>query len=111
MNTRSKAAINTPEMVQAMTSFKEGVSSVLRQWTALELAVTHQWGGRNSAEKAANLLEEIMYLFRSPDKVYKDVILQYWFLLSFIFNFLILFNLGYYFIIRRYHGNRFQYNL
>jgi len=27
---------------QAVTSFKEGLGSVLRQWTALELAVHHQ---------------------------------------------------------------------
>mmetsp|Transcript_20536 Transcript_20536/g.28303 ORF Transcript_20536/g.28303 Transcript_20536/m.28303 type:complete len:228 (+) Transcript_20536:49-732(+) len=57
---------------QAVTSFKEGLGSVLRQWTALELAVHHQWGGFSSSEKAENLEKELLELFVSPDKVYKD---------------------------------------
>jgi pre-rRNA-processing protein TSR2 len=57
---------------QAVQYFKEGVGSVLRQWTALELAIHHQWGGPQSAERAQELVAEILELFLGPDKVYKD---------------------------------------
>lgn len=73
--TRSKAAqlahlatINP----QSLEAFKEGVGSVLRQWTALELAVFHQWGGPTSRERAEALREELVDMFLQPDKVYKD---------------------------------------
>ena len=52
--------------------FTEGVGSVFRQWTALELAVFHQWGGPTSVERARVLVEEVLDLFRGPDRVYKD---------------------------------------
>jgi pre-rRNA-processing protein TSR2 len=73
--TRSKAAAMArlaalnPQSVQA---FKEGLGSVLRQWTALELAVFHQWGGPSSKERAETLNEEIFEMFLGPDKVYRD---------------------------------------
>lgn len=57
---------------QAVQYFKEGVGSVLRQWTALELAVHHQWGGPQSAERADELVAEIIELFLGPEKIYKD---------------------------------------
>lgn len=58
---------------QADEAFKQGVGSLLRQWTALELAVFHQWGGDSSGESAARLVDEILHLFEVEDKVYKDV--------------------------------------
>jgi pre-rRNA-processing protein TSR2 len=73
--TRSKAAHQTwlaslnPQSIEA---FKEGVGSVLRQWTALELAVFHQWGGSNSKERAEALKNELVETFLGPEKVYKD---------------------------------------
>jgi hypothetical protein len=61
---------------EAKQAFREGVRSVCRQWTALELAVSHQWGGADSAEKADNLVAEIIALFEdSTERIYKDVIL------------------------------------
>lgn len=71
--TRRQVALasRTPEMLGA---FKEGVESIFRQWTALELAVHHGWGGIKSEEKAHNLVAEVLGLFYGPDKVYKDVI-------------------------------------
>ena len=45
---------------QAAQHFTEGVASALRQWTALELAVHHQWGGPQSAERAEALIPEIV---------------------------------------------------
>mmetsp|Transcript_8199 Transcript_8199/g.13613 ORF Transcript_8199/g.13613 Transcript_8199/m.13613 type:complete len:269 (+) Transcript_8199:65-871(+) len=57
---------------QSLQAFTEGVGSILRQWTALELAVHHQWGGPTSATRADELVKEIVDLFSGPDKVYKD---------------------------------------
>jgi coenzyme F420-reducing hydrogenase delta subunit len=73
--TRSKAAHQTwlaslnPQSIEA---FKEGIGSVLRQWTALELAVFHQWGGANGKERAEALKNELVEIFLAPEKVYKD---------------------------------------
>ena len=54
MLTRSSVATaaTSTRHPQADQAFKEGVESVFRQWTALELAVAHQWGGRSSSDKA-----------------------------------------------------------
>jgi hypothetical protein len=76
MQTRAQAAraarlaLRHPQADEAFTC---GLGSVLRQWTALELAVFHQWGGDGSGEMASRLIDEIKYLFDMEDKVYKDV--------------------------------------
>lgn len=57
---------------QAVQYFTEGVGSVLRQWTALELAVHHQWGGPQSSARADALVKEIVELYLGPEKIYKD---------------------------------------
>ena len=57
---------------QAVQYFTEGVGSVLRQWTALELAVFHQWGGPTSSARADDLVKEIVELFLGPERIYKD---------------------------------------
>ena len=57
---------------QAVQFFTEGLGSTLRQWTALELAVHHQWGGINSNDKAEALVNELVGMFTGPDKIYKD---------------------------------------
>ena len=48
--TITSTSLMTPE--RSFSAFKEGLESVFRQWTALELAVDQQWGGVNSSEKA-----------------------------------------------------------
>ena len=60
-----------PDCVEAFT---QGLGSVFRQWTALELAVHNQWGGPNSAEKANSLMDEVLHLFEDPRTRYKDVL-------------------------------------
>lgn len=57
---------------QCMQQFKEGLRSIFRQWTGLELAVFHQWGGPSSTERADSLVEEVLKMFEGPEKVYKD---------------------------------------
>lgn len=59
---------------QAKQAFQEGLESVLRQWTALELAVLNQWGGPSSGEKANQLYEELLGKFMTrASQLYKDV--------------------------------------
>ena len=58
---------------EADEAFRRGLGSIFRQWTALDLAVSHQWGGPASADKAARLLDEVYQFFQGPDRVYKDV--------------------------------------
>lgn len=62
---------------QSFSAFKEGLGSVFRQWTALELAVDQQWGGVNSSEKADQLINSILSMFSSSKKVYKDEIVVF----------------------------------
>lgn len=76
MQTRSQAAraqrlaLRHPESDLAFTQV---LQSIFRQWTALELAIFHQWGGDTSGELAAHLLEEVKEFFYSSDeKIYKD---------------------------------------
>jgi hypothetical protein len=58
--------------------FSQGLASVLRQWTVLTLAVTNQWGGTDSEEKAAMLFDEILDEFLHPKEgtLYRDVSLE-----------------------------------
>jgi pre-rRNA-processing protein TSR2 len=57
---------------EAEKYFKEGLGSIFRQWTALELAVFHQWGGASSSERADSLVIEILEMFNGNERIYKD---------------------------------------
>mmetsp|Transcript_26601 Transcript_26601/g.39528 ORF Transcript_26601/g.39528 Transcript_26601/m.39528 type:complete len:182 (-) Transcript_26601:85-630(-) len=65
--------MNSPHP-QFQEAFTQGLGSVFRQWTALELAVHNQWGGPNSSEKANELLNQILKVFEDPRRMYKDEI-------------------------------------
>lgn len=52
--------------------FQQGLEAVFRMWTALELALFHQWGGSNGSNVATELQEEVMAMFLAPERVYKD---------------------------------------
>lgn len=69
MKTRSDRTVLHPDQEHA---FQSGLASMFRQWTVLELAVHNQWGGPSSGHKAEDLQIEILDLFRSPEKIYKD---------------------------------------
>ena len=43
--------------------FEEGVKLLLTKWTALQLAVENQWGGRDSRDKAEDMYDEILEWF------------------------------------------------
>jgi hypothetical protein len=66
----AELAARHPESAEA---FKQGVSSVFRQWTALELAVSHGWGGMDSQHKADELLLDVLHMFNGKERIYKDV--------------------------------------
>ena len=59
--------------ISSLQFFKEGLRSIFRQWTGLELAVFHQWGGPSSTDRAEALMEEVLGMFQGVDKIYKDV--------------------------------------
>jgi pre-rRNA-processing protein TSR2 len=69
MKTRSGQTVLHPTQEHA---FQSGLASMFRQWTVLELAVHNQWGGPGSGVKAEDLQIEILDLFRSPERIYKD---------------------------------------
>jgi pre-rRNA-processing protein TSR2 len=58
---------------QFRDAFLQGFSSTFRQWTALELAVHNEWGGPQSADKANELMNQVLALFDDPKTMYKDV--------------------------------------
>ena len=70
--TRSKTRLllRHPE---AEGAFEASTRAIFHQWTALELAVSNQWGGPDSKEKAEDLCAEILDLFGGSKDVYKDV--------------------------------------
>ncbi|EKU21292.1 dt1p1a10l protein [Nannochloropsis gaditana CCMP526] len=53
-------------MDEACSLFRQGVTSVFKQWMVLHLAVTNNWGGGDSYRKATLLLEETLRLFVPP---------------------------------------------
>lgn len=57
---------------ESIDAFNTGINAILHQWTALELAVYHRWGGPASEEQVELLQYELFELFLSPDKVYRD---------------------------------------
>ena len=70
-----RSAVASGRSEEAANAFREGVRSIFRQWTALDLAVHHGWGGHSSQEKAERLVDDVLALFESPQRIYKDVCL------------------------------------
>lgn len=70
---RSAGTASAAHHPEAFARFQQGCESVFRQWTVLELAVHNEWGGPASAAKAGKLVGEVMELFQSPERIYKDV--------------------------------------
>ncbi len=48
---------------EARPAFEEGTALIFSQWTALELAVENEWGGRSSRQKADGLIAEALDWF------------------------------------------------
>lgn len=64
MNLRSGARVGAGILQTAYRGeFEEGVRLLLSKWTALQLAVENQWGGRDSTDKAEDAYSEILEWF------------------------------------------------
>jgi pre-rRNA-processing protein TSR2 len=64
MNLRSGAAVGQGVLQKVQrVHFEEGVCMVLSKWTALQLAIDQEWGGRNSKQKGEDMLNEILDWF------------------------------------------------
>lgn len=48
---------------EAISKLASGVHSTFVRWTALQLAVENQWGGRSSNQKAAQLENDVLGWF------------------------------------------------
>ncbi|KAJ2556838.1 rRNA accumulation- protein [Coemansia sp. RSA 1933] len=59
----SQTTTGEPKIHPNKEAFIEGVDHVLANWTALELAVQHGWGGRNTSDKRENMVDEIVEYF------------------------------------------------
>ena len=64
MNLRSGVAVGqTVLQKKSRPQFEDGVQLILSKWTALQLAVDQEWGGRNSRDKAEDMLDELFDWF------------------------------------------------
>jgi pre-rRNA-processing protein TSR2 len=52
-----------PLSPQASAALQEGIALVFGRWTALQMAVENQWGGRDSRAKADQLAASILSWF------------------------------------------------
>ena len=61
INTRAaRAARLAARHPQADEHFLAGLNAVFATWTALELAVHHEWGGSNSKDKAERCVSSFL---------------------------------------------------
>ncbi|EGC38975.1 hypothetical protein DICPUDRAFT_148317 [Dictyostelium purpureum] len=54
--------------------FDQSVNRIFKEWTALQLALVNEWGGRSSGERALEMKEDILDLFLTGKPVYSDQI-------------------------------------
>ena len=73
MKTRALLEREASRHPECVIHFTAGLQSVFGQWTALELAIHHQWGGAGQGvQQVSALIEEIRGLFLGPEIIYKD---------------------------------------
>ena len=53
--------------------FDKAIFYIFNTWTALELAINFNWGGKKSKAKIQNLQDDVLYLFRSRARKHKVV--------------------------------------
>ncbi|KAK3042163.1 hypothetical protein RJ639_001283 [Escallonia herrerae] len=51
-----------PPKPDALSSLREGIFNLLSRWTALQIAVENEWGGRDSIKKSEQLASDILSL-------------------------------------------------
>ncbi|MCL7034665.1 hypothetical protein MKW94_008668 [Papaver nudicaule] len=48
---------------QSLSAFYEGITLVLSKWTALQMSIQNEWGGRNTRQKAEQFSHDILSWF------------------------------------------------
>lgn len=58
---------------EAVPVFQEGIGLIMSRWSALQLAVENEWGGRESRRKAELILSDVLSFFtNSREPLYID---------------------------------------
>ncbi|KYR00840.1 hypothetical protein DLAC_02895 [Tieghemostelium lacteum] len=65
---------STEQVAEYFRIFDQAVTRIFKEWTALQLALSHQWGGNASLEKAEEMRQDILDLFVDNQRVYPDQI-------------------------------------
>lgn len=72
-NGGGEAGLSQTLTAESLNLFSEGISLVLSRWTALQMAIENQWGGRDSREKSHDLASSILSWFtQSKEPLYID---------------------------------------
>jgi pre-rRNA-processing protein TSR2 len=68
-----KDAVKMPD--EHVLAFKQGLAGLLNRWTALQLAITNEWGGAESVQKGEAMREELedWFLKRRGGKYAEDL--------------------------------------
>ncbi|RZC52324.1 hypothetical protein C5167_020744 [Papaver somniferum] len=67
------AANNPPLTPQSLSAFSEGIYLVLSRWTALQMAIQNEWGGRDSRQKSDQFSYDILSWFtQTKEPLYID---------------------------------------
>ncbi|KAI3932406.1 hypothetical protein MKW92_036194 [Papaver armeniacum] len=67
------AANNPPLTPQSLSAFSEGISLVLSRWTALQMSIQNEWGGRDSRQKSEQFSYDILSWFtQTKEPLYID---------------------------------------
>eukprot|EP01132_Coremiostelium_polycephalum_P005261 gene5261-6549_t len=60
--------------VEVFNIFEQATLRVFKQWTALQLALANEWGGKNTADKIEEMRQDVIDLFLVGKPVYRDQI-------------------------------------
>lgn len=66
--------IHVKDEHESLPSLHEGISMLLSGWTALQMAVQNEWGGRDSLKKSRQLVSEIDSWFTQPTRKFSPFI-------------------------------------
>uniref|UniRef100_A0A7N0V9P6 Pre-rRNA-processing protein TSR2 n=1 Tax=Kalanchoe fedtschenkoi TaxID=63787 RepID=A0A7N0V9P6_KALFE len=57
---------------EARPIFREGIGLTFSRWAALQMAIDHEWGGRNTRLRAEQLVDEVFDWFTQSKEFYAD---------------------------------------
>ncbi|RZC80798.1 hypothetical protein C5167_043375 [Papaver somniferum] len=67
------AANNPPLTPQSLSAFSQGIYLVLSRWTALQMAIQNEWGGRDSRQKSDQFSYDILSWFTQTKGIIRDL--------------------------------------